>query len=204
MPFFEPIPGETPIDDISGLKIRGITTRAELNEFEARNIAKVALKYLAARPSARSAKFDFDWCLQLHKEMFGDVWDWAGKLRTEDLSIGVKFYLIQEQLAALLQDLASWTGFGMDLVEQSARLHHRAVLIHPFQNGNGRWARMLANIWLKRERAPIIAWPEHLIENVSAIRERYIAAIKLADQSDYDLVITMHREFQEQPSPAAR
>jgi hypothetical protein len=63
---------------------------------------------------------------------------------------------------------------------------------------------MLANIWLKRERAPIIAWPEHLIENVSAIRERYIAAIKLADQSDYDLVITMHREFQEQPSPAAR
>src|SRR5687768_15326553 len=122
MPIFEPVPGETPIDDVSGLKIRGITTRAELSEFEARNIAKVALKYLAARPSRRSAKFDFPWCLKLHREMFGDVWRWAGKLRTEELSIGVKFYLIQEQLGGLLQDLESWTGFEMDLVEQSARL----------------------------------------------------------------------------------
>lgn len=204
MPIFEAIPGETPIDDISGLKIRGITTRAELSEFEARNIAKVALKYLAARPSRRSAKFDFPWCLKLHRELFGDVWTWAGKVRTEELSLGVKFYLIQEQLAALLQDLESWTGFGMDLVEQSARLHHRAVLIHPFQNGNGRWARMLANIWLKRERAQVIAWPERIIENTSEIRSRYIAAIQTADRHDYDKLIALHQEFQEKPPQARR
>jgi Fic-DOC domain mobile mystery protein B len=197
MPLFEPIPGETPIDDVSGLKIRGITTRAELSEFEARNIAKAALKYLAVRPSRRSAKFDFPWCLKLHREMFGDVWRWAGQIRTEELSIGVKFYLIREQFAALLHDLESWTGFGMDLVEQSARLHHRAVLIHPFQNGNGRWARMLANIWLKRHAAGIIAWPERHIENVSEIRSRYIAAIQSADKFDYGAIIALHREFQE-------
>jgi Fic-DOC domain mobile mystery protein B len=198
MPIFEPVPGETPIDDVSGLKIRGITTRAELSEFEARNIAKATLKYLAARPSRRSAKFDLPWCLKLHQEMFGEVWAWAGKVRTGELSIGVKFYLIQEQLAAVLQDLESWTGFGMGLVEQSARLHHRAVLIHPFQNGNGRWARMLANIWLKRERAPIIAWPERIIDQTSVIRSRYIAAIQAADRHKYDALIGLHREFQEQ------
>ncbi|MCI0357174.1 MAG: mobile mystery protein B [Planctomycetaceae bacterium] len=203
MALFEPIPGETPIDDVSGLKIRGITTRSELSEFEARNIAKVALKYLAARPSRRTAKFDFDWCLKLHREMFGEVWDWAGKLRTHELSIGVKFYLIQDQLAGLLEDLESWTGFGMDLVEQSTQLHHRAVQIHPFQNGNGRWARMLGNIWLKRNAAPIIVWPEQTIENVSEIRNRYIAAIKSADQLDYDELVALHREFQEgHPTPS--
>jgi Fic-DOC domain mobile mystery protein B len=197
MPIFEPIPGETPIDDLSGLRIRGITLRHELSEFEAVNIATAALKYLAAQPNPRTAPFDIDWCLQLHQEMFGEVWDWAGKVRTEELSIGVKFYLIQEQLAALLQDLEGWTGFGMDLVEQSARLHHRAVWIHPFQNGNGRWARMLANIWLKRYAAPIVAWPERTIENTSEIRSRYIAAIQSADNFDYDALIALHREFQE-------
>jgi len=91
MPFFEPIPGETPIDDLSGLKIRGITLRKELSEAEAANIAKAAFKYLAMQPTSRTARFDFDWCLQLHKEMFGEVWAWAGQVRTEELSIGVKF-----------------------------------------------------------------------------------------------------------------
>jgi Fic-DOC domain mobile mystery protein B len=200
MPIFEAIPGETPIDDASGLKIRGITTRAELSEFEARNISRAALKYLTARPSRRTAKFDVPWCLKLHREMFGDVWEWAGKLRTVELSIGVKFYLIQEQLAALLHDLACWSSFGIDLVEQSARLHHRAVLIHPFLNGNGRWARLLANIWLKQNRATIVAWPERTIEQTSEIRSRYIAAIRSADSSDYDELIALHREFQEPPA----
>jgi len=88
----------------------------------------------------------------------------------------------------------------MDLVEQSARLHHRAVLIHPFQNGNGRWARMLANIWLKHHRAPIISWPERIIENTSEIRSRYISAIQAADRHEYDALIAMHREFLERPA----
>ena len=68
--FEQPIPGETPIDDLSGLKIKGITTRAELNLFEATNIEKVAAKYLTVRPSRRSAKFTYDWCLKLHQQMF--------------------------------------------------------------------------------------------------------------------------------------
>jgi hypothetical protein len=72
--FGSPIPGETPIDDVSGLKIAGITTRAELNIFEAQNIEKVAAKYLIIRPAARRAPFTDEWVLNLHKKclaMFG-------------------------------------------------------------------------------------------------------------------------------------
>ena len=36
------LPGETPIDDISGLKIKGIVTPAQLNDFEGANIRSVA------------------------------------------------------------------------------------------------------------------------------------------------------------------
>jgi fido (protein-threonine AMPylation protein) len=92
MPAWQPIPGETPIDP-SGLKIPGVTTRRELSIVEAENIRKAVVKYLAARPSERAAPFDFHWCLRLHQEMFGDVWEWAGVPRSRDgYNIGVLFH----------------------------------------------------------------------------------------------------------------
>ena len=42
-------PGETPLDDISGLLLRQVKTRAALNAAEAGNIAEVLPKYLGAR-----------------------------------------------------------------------------------------------------------------------------------------------------------
>jgi Fic-DOC domain mobile mystery protein B len=192
------IPGETLIDDVSGLLIKGITTRAELNEHEAANIAKAVEKYLLVRPSARSAKFDYSWCLKLHAEMFGDVWEWAGTVRTRDgYNIGIKCHAIPENLELLIQDLREFSTYGIELVEQAARLHHRAVQIHPFQNGNGRWARMLANIWLKQNRHGIIKRPEVVIGTESEIRNRYLAAMKLADDYDFSELIALQNEFAE-------
>src|SRR5258708_9438159 len=145
-----PIPGETPIDDISGLKIRGITTRNELNYFEGANIRKAIKKYLDSRPSRRSARFDLSWSLRLHKQMFGDVWKWAGRPRTTDKSIGIHWEHVQTSLYDLLENLAYWDEHQtIDILEQAVLLHHKAVYIHPFENGNGRWSRLIANIWLK-------------------------------------------------------
>ena len=67
-----PVPGQTPLDDLSGLRIRGITNMAELSAAEAENIRKATIKYLAARPTRRSARFDVLWMRKLHIEMFGD------------------------------------------------------------------------------------------------------------------------------------
>jgi Fic-DOC domain mobile mystery protein B len=192
-----PIPGETPIDDVSGLKVKGITTRAELNLFEAANIEKVVVKYLTVRPSRRSAKFTYEWCLKLHKQMFGEVWAWAGVPRVGPLNIGIASHAIPENLARLLQDLENWPAYGIDFVEQAARLHHRAVQIHPFPNGNGRWARMMANIWLKLHRKPVTIWPENAIGATSEVRAQYIAAIVKADGGELDDLISMHRKFSE-------
>ncbi|HEV7223663.1 MAG TPA: mobile mystery protein B [Pirellulales bacterium] len=189
------LPGETPIDDISGLKLRDVSTREQLNLAEARNILKVAVKYLATRPSKRSAKFDFSWMLRLHREMFGDVWEWAGQVRTRDLNLGVPFYLVNQELQNLLGDLLAWRQFGHDLVGQAARLHYRAVRIHPFLNGNGRWSRMLANIWLKLNRSDIIVWPEKTIGKESVVRAEYIAAIQAADRGDEGPFLELHRRF---------
>lgn len=189
------IPGETPLSDISGLKITGVSTRRQLNVLEAENINQAVLRYFSSRPSRRKARFDFSWCLQLHHEMFGNVWNWAGEVRSINLNLGSPFFRISEDLQQLLADLHSWPGFGMDLVEQSARLHHRAALIHPFQNGNGRWARMLANIWLRQHRLPVVIWPEQTIGAESPIRAEYLAAIRAADNHDYAPLIELHRQY---------
>jgi Fic-DOC domain mobile mystery protein B len=199
MPFGPTIPGATPIDDTSGLKIPHITTLAELSVFEAENIAKAHLKYLAGSVTRKSAKFDYAWCLKLHREMFGDVWEWAGTLRTHNPNIWIPFAAIPESLAMLLADLESWSGFGHAMDEQSAWLHHRAVKIHPFKNGNGRWSRMLANVWLKLHKQPLVEWPENIIGTESEIRAAYIAAIKKADAGEYDDLIAIHRRYTAKP-----
>jgi hypothetical protein len=61
------LPGETPVDDISGLIPKGVTSRAQLNEREAENIRAATVRYLAARPSRRQAPFTLAWCLKLHQ-----------------------------------------------------------------------------------------------------------------------------------------
>jgi fido (protein-threonine AMPylation protein) len=137
------IPGETPIDP-SHLKDRSITTRRELCQAEALNIRKAYVKYLAATPSKRLAPFDYAWFLRLHEEMYCDVWMWAGQPRRENLNLGVDWPHVPEQVIALTHDLSYWGESGMSLLEQATRLHYRAVWIHPFMNGNGRWARLLA------------------------------------------------------------
>ncbi|HQU44044.1 MAG TPA: hypothetical protein PK867_14590, partial [Pirellulales bacterium] len=75
---------------------------------EAENILKATLKYLAGRPSRRTARFDVNWMVKLHREMFGDVWRWAGEIRSRDLNIGVPFYHVRPELQALADDLAAW------------------------------------------------------------------------------------------------
>jgi len=40
--------------------------------------------------------------------MFGNVWDWAGKFRKVELSIGIKAYLVPTTLKELADDIAYW------------------------------------------------------------------------------------------------
>lgn len=188
--------GATPIEDASGLKLANITTRRALCIVEATNIAKAQTKYLAAVPSARRAPFDRPWAYKLHEEMFCDVWKWAGEKRQSAKNIGVPHYEIDTCLHNLLADLAEWARTGsVPLMMQSVQLHHRAVQIHPFENGNGRWARLLANVWLKRCRSEPVVWPDQTIGETSTIRDEYIRAIKAADQGNYEPLLALHKTY---------
>lgn len=190
-----PIPGQTPLDDLSGLRIRSIRTTAELNAAEAENIRAAMVKYLAGRPTARAAPFTVRWLCRVHGEMFGDVWTWAGTLRRSQTNIGCPPHDIEARLHNLVEDLLAWRSSGMPLLEQAVRLHHVAVQIHPFLNGNGRWSRLVSNIWIKREGGAPIEWPEATIGAASVIRGAYLDAIRAADAGAYAPLIELHARF---------
>lgn len=192
----KPINNATPLDDISGLKLPTgqVYSLKEIYVAEANNIAIATLKYLSAPPSKKIAPFTFEWLSILHEEMFGNVWEWAGKFRRIELSIGIKAYQVPMALKELANDIAFWeTHKTFDIYETAARIHHRAVQIHPFQNGNGRWSRMLANIYLRQNASMPVKWQEDLLSNVNPKRDEYIQALKEADNGNYTKLIEMHR-----------
>jgi len=191
-----PIDDATPLDDISGLKLpnnRSYTLK-EIYVYEANNIALATLKYLSAPPTKKIAPFSYKWLSELHKDMFGNVWDWAGKFRQVELSIGIKAYQVPAALKDLTDDITFWNqNKTFDIYETASRIHHRAVQIHPFKNGNGRWSRMLANIYLRQHGSMPVKWQEDLLSKENPKRDSYIQALKSADNGDYSSLIEMHK-----------
>lgn len=197
----ESLDGATDLDDYSGLKLPSDKTYKleEIYVYEAKNIAKATIKYLSAPPSVKIAPFTYVWMLELHHEMFGDVWEWAGKLRQVELSIGIKAYLISTELKKLVDDIAYWKeNHTYDTIEIASRLHHRAVQIHPFQNGNGRWSRILANIYLRQDGLMPVKWQEDALAKENPQRDSYIEALKKADNGEYENLIALHKNLYEE------
>ena len=193
----KPIDDATPLDDISGLKLPSnkVYTLKEIYVAEANNIALATLKYLSAPPSQKIAPFTYTWLQELHNEMFGNVWEWAGKFRQIELSIGIKAYQVPSALKELADDIEFWDKHKtFDIYETAARIHHKAVQIHPFQNGNGRWSRMLANIYLRQHGSMPVKWQEDLLAKENLKRDEYIQALKAADGGDYTTLIEMHKQ----------
>ena len=135
-PLFDTSDGNTPIDDDEalGLKLTWVRTRGDLNEAEAANILDARR---AIRSPAVDEVLDDHWLRQLHRRMFGDVWDRAGVYRLSDRNIGIDWTEVPAAVRNLVQDARAW--FGDDHQRTAvARFHHRLVAIHPFPNGNGR------------------------------------------------------------------
>jgi Fic-DOC domain mobile mystery protein B len=192
--------GETPLTDFDGLRNRRIRTRSQLAVAEAENIRRAVIRYLVAVPSRKSATFNFGWMLGLHTEMFGDVWSWAGQIRTRPLSLGSDPAHIGEHLAQLCDDIRGREPYMPSMLEQAVLIHHRAVQIHPFRNGNGRWSRMLSNLWLRIHQCPIVEWPAG-IGLESPIRSEYLACLRAADAHDMAPLLELHARHQPPPRP---
>jgi Fic-DOC domain mobile mystery protein B len=189
-------PGARPLTDeeFEGLLPKFITTRKDLNDAEDRNIFEAQKNYLLSKRK-KFFRYELIDLFRVHKEMFGHVWSWAGKKRKTNKNIGVDKAQIDAEVKKLSDDLDYWLAHKMDTIEISARLHHRLVYIHPFNNGNGRWARFVVNLFLKEHMNSFIRFPEDELLLTTEIRNKFIRALQAADKSDYGPLIEFHREF---------
>ncbi len=73
------------------------------------------------------------------------------------------------------------------------RLHHRLVAIHCFANGNGRHARLVADLLAIGLGQTAFTWGAANLAAASEVRIAYIAALKQADQHDYAPLLSFAR-----------
>ena len=185
--------GATPLSPemLDGL-IPGLTTQQELNEFEQLNIA-TAMRW--AKKSRKLKELaNLEALRLLHRKMLGEVWSWAGQFRVKDTNIGVAWYQIPEQLLKLCANVTYWqenNSWSPD--EIAVRFHHKLVQIHPFPNGNGRHARLVADLMAQQQGRAPFSWGRHAIGVSGETRDRYLKALRLADRHQIEHLLEFSR-----------
>ena len=186
--------GATPLeyDEMEGLLLTHITTRAELDRWEMDNINRA---YQWADRLKHRNILNEDFICLLHKRMFGNVWKWAGQFRKSDKNIGIPWVEIAVELKLLCDDVNAWLEFNTYPPDEfAARFHHRLVYIHPFANGNGRHARLMADLILEKLfKTPPFTWGGAILTKQGESRSVYIRALKAADNHDYSLLMKFVR-----------
>lgn len=183
--------GATPLDpdELEGLKFPHVDTRGELDQLEQQNIQD-GLIWLSKQRKYKDFISE-SFTRELHKQLLGSVWDWAGKFRLSDKNIGVDYLVIGVKLRDLLADANYWVENKIyNREEFAAQFHHKLVLIHLFPNGNGRHARIMTDIILEKYlKENPIKWGSDSLASDGDHRKRYIDALRMADKGDYHLLI---------------
>jgi Fic-DOC domain mobile mystery protein B len=179
--------GATPLDpdETAGLIPSWVATRADLNEAEQQNILRGLSRPRWRRIGAPDLLDDLV-ARELHGDLFGSVWAWAGTYRSSERNIGVDPRTIGVCVRDLMDDAAVW--FAGDHVvpsdEAGCRFHHRLVQIHPFPNGNGRHARVMTDLLIRATGTTPFSWGSATPGTPADTRRAYILALRAADAGD--------------------
>jgi len=180
--------GATPLDpdELEGLKFSHIKTRGELDHLEAANITQ-GFVWLKRKRNPEILTDSF--AREFHKQLFGEVWDWAGTYRKTEKNIGIDPLQISVQVRELMDNVSYWLdNKTFEPLETAVRFHHKLVYIHPFPNGNGRHARYMADAVMEKifDLPPINWGSAEALHSTSGVREQYINALRKADRGIYD------------------
>ena len=186
------IPGQTPLDENEKCDlIPSIIARKDVDKFEEENIIEARKWLMQKSILTKYDVFSEKFLLGLHKRMYNHVWKWAGKYRKSDKNIGVDYYHIPIELHKLLGDVRFWLeNKTYSITDLAVIFHHRLVKIHLFPNGNGRHARLCADIIIAKYGGEKLSWGGNSdLTKPDEIRKRYIGGLKEADLGDYRAIL---------------
>lgn len=175
----------------------GIIPRSKLLQLEVEGTKK-GLEFIAEWVKKnKQAKITPEFICKLHEVAYGWIFpDWAGKYRKIQVTFSGKeapsYFQISELIHTLCEDLAErlkhlpkadQENYSIEIIKLLAWFQHRFVFIHPFQDYNGRTARMPTSLILLQKNLPTI----EIKVAKSSNRKQYLQAMQNADQGNYTL-----------------
>ena len=155
----------------------GITSSVELAREEERISKKRAVELfesgrLAALQAGTTASL-----MAIHKALFEDVYDFAGKLRTVNIAKGSFRFAPVMYLEAALANIDKMSQSTFDeIIEKYVEMN----IAHPFREGNGRATRIWLDCMLRKEIGKVVDWSR-------VDKEDYLLAMERSPIKDIEI-----------------
>jgi len=158
-----------------------VVGEAEMKDLEEMKASNVGLKMMREQAGIKDMPLTQNFIRQLHKTLLREDYTvyrelpggqqssyviHAGRYKTRPNSVITRYddrfeYAAPEETTALMADLVDWYNEEekkgkLSPVELAALFHYRYIRIHPFEDGNGRIARLIVNYILARHDYPMI------------------------------------------------
>jgi Fic-DOC domain mobile mystery protein B len=175
-----------------GLVPMHLSTRYELAAWEQANIAR-ALAWLEQR-RRRGSVLTSRFLRLLHKRMFDETWDHAGRYRRGKGERGVPAWTVSTRIEDVFARARGWIQMQAYPGDEIAiRFHHRMSELHPFERGNGRVLRLMTDCLVLELGYPAFTWGAKSRFSAAELRDRYVAALRIADNDNISVLLDFAR-----------
>ena len=159
----------------------GITSSADLARKEELISKKKAVELFENRVLDSFPAGKFSTLQAIHKYLFEDVYDFAGKLRTVNVAKGNFRFAPLMYLHAALENIDKMPQSNFDeIIEKYVEMN----IAHPFREGNGRSARIWLDHILKTEIGKIVDWSK-------VDKEDYLLAMERSPIKDVEIKVLL-------------
>ncbi|GAA3968344.1 Fic/DOC family protein [Hymenobacter antarcticus] len=144
-----------------------------------------------------ATKFTLKYLLDMHRLALDHLYTFAGRYREVNISKGGFAFPAARFLPASMQQFEQeWLHKPLptdqnDLLDLVGAIHGELLFIHPFREGNGRTARLLANLMLEQQGHERLRW--EIIDETAF--PRYVAAVQQSGLGNYAPMQTLIRSL---------
>lgn len=165
----------------------GITSSAELATQEERLSKKRALELFESGMLHKLEAGTFKTLQTIHKQLFMDIYDFAGKVRSVNIAKGgFRFVPAMYLLDALIQIERMPQSTFDEIIEKYVEMN----VAHPFREGNGRSTRIWLDLILKKELQLVIDWSK-------VNKEDYLSAMERSPIKDLEIKFLLQNALTE-------
>lgn len=133
----------------------GIVDSTELARVEEKTSKRKALELFELHLLDTFEAGTFEGLAKIHAYLFGEIYNFAGKLRTVNIAKGGFRFTPVMYLEAALENIAKMPQSTFDeIIEKYVEMN----VAHPFREGNGRSTRIWLDAILKKELHQVIDW----------------------------------------------